>query len=147
MKVIASNRKARHDYSVDHTLLAGIALNGGEVKSIKAGHISLKGSFVTINQGELYLINAHVTPYKFAASADEPTRRRKLLVHKNELTELVGFKQQGLAMVPLAVGLVRGLVKVEIGIGRGRKKYDKRQVLKKREAERAIARVLKPRKS
>ena len=144
MKIIAKNRRARFDYDITETLIAGIALTGAEVKSIKTGHVSLKGTFVTLNQGELWLLNAHVSPYKYAQNTDyQPTRSRKLLVSKKELSRLAGLKQSGMSLIPLALGLQRGLIKVEVGVGRGRKRYDKREVAKKRQADREIARTLK----
>lgn len=142
MKILAKNRRARYDYDLTETLVAGIALSGPEVKSIKNGHISLKGSYVSIDNGELYLLNAHVSPYKFASDQEnDETRPRKLLVHKKELERLIGLKQNGLAMVPTAVGLQRGLVKVEVGVGRGLKRFDKRESKRKRDATRDIERA------
>lgn len=144
MKIIAKNRRGKFDYEITETLVAGIALTGGEVKSVKQGHMSLKGAYVTTSGGELYLLNAHVSPYKFAGEQNqEETRTRKLLVHRKELDRLIGLKKSGLALIPLAVGLQRGLVKVEVGVGRGKKKYDKREVSKKRQAERDIARSMR----
>lgn len=143
MKIIAKNRRAKFDYEITETLVAGIALSGGEVKSIKQGHISLKGAYVTVSDNELYLLNAHVSPYKFAGEQTQAeTRTRKLLVHRKELDRLIGLKKSGQALIPMAVGLQRGLVKVEVGVGRGKKKYDKRETAKKRQAERDIARKL-----
>ncbi len=142
MKILASNRQSRRDYELTDSLVAGIALTGAEVKSAKLGHISLKGSYVNLLSGELYLINAHISAYKFAkAEGFEETRSRKLLVHKRQLAELGAFKQSGLALFPLAVGLEHGLVKVKVGIGRGLKHFDKRERAKKREAARDIARI------
>jgi SsrA-binding protein len=139
MKIIATNRRAKFDYEIQNKLWVGIVLTGAEVKSIKAAHISLKGSFVQILNGELVLINAHVSPYKFAkVEPHNETRTRKLLAHKKEINRLIGLKQSGLHLMPLAIGIERGLVKVEIGIGKPRKKYDKREQIKKREAERNI---------
>lgn len=144
MKILATNRRARFDYELTERLICGIVLSGAEVKSAKRGHISIKGSYATINRGEVYLINAHISPYLAAGpAAFAETRSRKLLVHKKEIDRLIGLKQSGLAMVPLAVGLDHGLVKVEVGVGRGRKRFDKRELIKKREANRAIARHLR----
>jgi SsrA-binding protein len=141
MKIIATNRRAKYDYQIEDTLVSGVVLLGHEVKSVKAGHISLKGSYATINRGELYLINAHITPHPGALEAkSEPTRSRKLLVHKKQLTKIIAQKQAGLSLVPLSVGLERGFVKVELGIGRGQKKFDKRQAKQARDAERDMAR-------
>lgn len=143
MKIVATNRRARFDYAIKEKLVAGIVLTGAEVKSVKAGHISLKGSFASVNSGELWLVNAHVSAYKFAPSDGyQETRSRKLLIHKKELDRLASSKQAGLSILPLAVGLERGLIKVELGIGRGQKSHDKRETIKKRQAEREIARRL-----
>ena len=143
MKIVATNRRAKFDYEVSERLIAGIVLSGAEVKSVKQGHISLRGSYVTLTNDELYLLNTHISPYKYAgAKAFEPTRSRKLLVHKQEIARLAGLKQSGLALVPLAVGLERSLIKIEIGVGRGRKRGDKREVVKKRQAKREIARAV-----
>lgn len=142
MKVLATNRRAKFDYDITDTLVTGVVLNGAEVKSVKQGAISLKGSYVTINRGELYVLNAHVSHYKHAGIQEsDETRTRKLLVHKKELAKLVQAKQNGLAIVPLKVGVERGLIKIEIGIGRGRKKFDKRGLIKQREAARNIDRA------
>lgn len=143
MKILATNRRARHDYELKDTLITGVVLTGAEVKSAKLGHISLKGAYVNVLKGELYLINAHISPYKYANAPDfDETRSRKLLIHKAELDRLLASKQAGMAMVPLAVGLQKGLVKIEVGVGRGKKQYDKRQAIKKRDAERDAARTV-----
>ena len=144
MKILATNKRGRFDYEITEKLIAGIELTGAEVKSIKAGHISLKGSFVAFRGIEGYLTNAHVSPYKYAALAaeDEPTRSRRLLMHKKELERLSGLKTQGLSVIPLAVGLQRNLIKIELGIGRGKKMYDKRATMQKRDVERDMARKL-----
>ncbi len=142
MKIIARNRRARYDYTISNTLIGGLVLLGAEAKSAKLGHLSLKGSYANFMGGELYLINAHISPYKYAGeTAFEPTRKRKILIHKEEIAEIIGKKQQGLAIVPLAVGIDHSLVKIELGIGRGKKAFDKRMVIKKREANRDIARA------
>lgn len=142
MKIVAKNRRAKFDYDLKEQLITGVVLTGPEVKSVKLGHISLKGSFVTVNNGELYLLNAHISPYKQAQAEDfEPTRSRKLLVHKKELERLATLKQNGNTLVPIAVGLEHGLIKLEIGVGRGRKRYDKRAVAQKRQADREAARA------
>ncbi len=137
MKLLAKNRRA--------TIVAGISLTGAEVKSIKAGFASLKGSFIALRSGEAYLTNAHVTPYAHAASkADtDPTRNRKLLLHRKQLDQLIGQKQSGLSVVPTALLLDHNLVKLELGIGRGKKRYDKRETIKRRDTARELARSLK----
>lgn len=145
MKIVATNRRARHDYQITSTMVVGIVLSGAEVKSAKAGNLSLKGSFVRQKADELYLVNAHISPYKFAAQADyDPTRERKLLAHRREI-EQIGAQAHGasLSVVPLAAGIEHGLVKLEIGIGRGKKIYDKRSSLRQKAAERDIERDIK----
>lgn len=145
MKVIATNRRARHDYQIDHTLVVGLVLTGAEVKSAKSGSISLKGSFVRHKDGELYLVNAHISPYKFAPAEDnDPTRERKLLAHRKQIEELIEqASAQGMSAVPLKVGVERGLVKLEIGIGRGKKLHDKRETLRQKATKRDIERDIK----
>jgi len=146
MTVLAKNKDAYFNYTVEHELDAGIVLSGQEVKSIKAGNVSLKGAHVTIHGNEAFLINAHVTPYKYASNLAgyEPTRSRKLLLKRREISSLIGkYKEQGMAVVPLELKVVRGLVKVRLGIGRGKKKYDKRETIKRREDERRIRRVVR----
>ncbi len=146
MKVIAANKRARFDYAIEQRLTAGIVLSGAETKSIKLGHVSLKGSFVSLFAGEAYLNNAHVTPYQNATAPGEaPDRRRKLLLHRRQLGELDAARGAGLNVVPLAIGQERGLVKVELGIGRGQRRYDKRASLKARQAERDVGRAIKGR--
>lgn len=145
MKVIATNRRARHDYQIDNTLVVGLVLTGAEVKSVKSGSISLKGSFVRHKAGELYLVNAHISPYKFAPSEDnDPTRERKLLAHRKQIEDLIEqASAQGMSAVPLKVGVERGLVKLEIGIGRGKKLHDKRETLRQKATKRNIERDVK----
>lgn len=149
MKLLAKNRRAGFDYEITERLTAGVVLTGAEVKSIKAGHVSLKGSFVAIRDGEAWLTNAHVTPYQPAGQrlAPDPARSRKLLLHRSQLGELIGNKQSGLSAVPIALLENKGLIKLEIGIGRGKKRYDKRAAIKQREsnleARRAIARQVR----
>ena len=136
MKIIAKNRRVRHDYELLDRFEAGLVLTGGEVKSIKAGHVDLKGSYVSIKGGEAYLESAHISPYKQAANPESynPTAERKLLLHAKEIARLTAdAKSQHLTVVPTAIGLVRGRVKLEIALARGKKLYDKREV-KKRQA-------------
>jgi SsrA-binding protein len=136
MKVLAKNRRAYYDYDIHAKFWAGIVLSGSEVKSIKTGQASLKGSFVQIINGELMLINAHVNTYRYAdLPPGTETRTRKLLAHKKEIAKLVVQKHSGMHLVPLALGMERGFVKVQIGIGKSQKKHDKRERIKKREAE------------
>ena len=142
MKLLAKNRRATYDYELTERLVAGLALSGAEVKSIKNGHASLKGSFVTLREGEAWLNNAHVTPYQPGGqlSAPEPTRLRKLLLHRKQLDNLIIEKRGGMSVVPTALLLQGNLIKLEIGIGRGKKRYDKRETLKRRDNEREISR-------
>lgn len=149
MKIVAKNKRGTYDYAIDERIVAGLVLSGAEVKSAKAGEVSLKGSYVSIRGGEAYLVGAHIRKYaQSAASGDyDPTRPRKLLVHKKQLAEMTAAKHGGEQAVPLAIGISRGLVKLEIGLGRGRKKYDKRAVLKARQTQRDIDRELKTQKS
>jgi len=135
MKVIAKNRRAFHDYEIIERITAGISLLGHEVKSVRAGQISLKGSFVHFQNHEAYLVNAHVRQYSHAANLKEydPTRSRKLLLHRKQIDNLEAEKRgAGLAVVPVAVGLEHGLIKVEIALGRGKKHYDKRETSRKK---------------
>lgn len=150
MPILAINKRANFDYEISDTYEAGIVLFGHEVKSTKTGHISLKGAFVTIkrshNSPEFYLINAHIPLYAKASTVHEydPTRPRKLLIHKKEASRLIGKKEeQGLTLVPLKIYTKHNLIKLEFGIGRGRKKQDKREVIKKREVDRQIRALTK----
>lgn len=142
MKLLAKNRRATFDYELTERLVAGLALSGSEVKSIKNGHASLKGSFVTMREGEAWLNNAHVTPYQPGGqvNAPEPTRQRKLLLHRKQLDRLILEKRSGMSVVPTALLLQGNLIKIEIGIGRGKKRYDKREALKRRDTDRELAR-------
>lgn len=145
MPVLATNKRAIFDYEILEIWEAGLVLTGAEVKSVRQGQMSLKGAYVTINQDELWLINAHISPYKKAGLRlnHEPTRRRKLLLKKAEIKSLLGQKQQsGLTIIPLKVYTKRHRIKVEIGLGRGRKKFDKRELIKKRDNERETRREL-----
>ena len=146
MKVLAENRKAYHDYQISETLEAGLILQGQEVKSIKQGHIALAGSYIQLQNGELFLIGATVSPYQpnNAPSDYDAQRSRKLLVHKKELLEFIGkSKEKGLTFVPLRVYSVKGKIKIEIGVARGKKQQDKRELLKKRASQREVERALK----
>lgn len=145
MKLLAKNRRANFDYEISEHLVAGLSLTGDEVKSMKAGSASLKGSFVALRSGEAYLTNAHVTPYTHASNKTDidPLRNRKLLLHRRQLDKLVADKQSGLSVVPTALLLDHGYVKLEIGIGHGKKRYDKREAIKRRDVGREIARQIK----
>jgi SsrA-binding protein len=147
MKLLAKNRRAGFDYEIGDKLVAGLVLSGSEVKSAKLGQVSLKGSFVAIRGGEAWLNNAHFTPYNLAGNRSklDPTRPRKLLVHKKQLNELIGQKQDGYQIVPLALLEDHGLVKLEIALGRGKKNYDKRESIKRRTQEREAERQVRAR--
>ena len=144
-KVVASNRRARHDYDILETFESGIVLTGSEVKSIRDGKIQLKDSFARVHDGELWLHGVHISPYAFAHGADghDPDRVRKLLLHRREIDELMGRTQQeSLTLVPLSVYFKDGRAKVELGLARGRHTYDKRQAIAKREADREAERAM-----
>lgn len=145
VKVVARNRKARHDYFVLETLEAGIALKGTEIKSIRAGQISLKEAYVRVNGEEAWLVNAHVAPYDPASRENhDPLREKKLLLHKREIENLYAeVRQKGTTIIPLQVYLRNGKAKVEIGVVKGKRKYDKREAIKKRDAQRDIDRAFK----
>jgi len=147
-KILAKNRRATFDYELLKKYEAGLVLKGMEVKSIKSGQASLKGAFVTVHNGEIYLTNANIPPYKFAGNSKDydPTRSRKLLLHKKEIDYLLGkSKTEGLTMIPLSLYNSGNKIKLEFALARGKKKYDKRETLKKRTAQREIDRKLKSR--
>jgi SsrA-binding protein len=147
MKVLAQNKKAYFDYDISEKLEAGIVLTGDEVKSAKAGHISLVGTFATIHDGELYLINAMITPYERAANKkeDDGKRSRKLLVHRRELSRLVGdISRKGITIVALSMYLNnRNLIKVELGLAKHKKAAGKKEAIKERDIRRETQRELK----
>lgn len=146
MAILAKNRQAYFDYEIEDELEAGIKLLGHEVKSVKGGNVSLKGAYVTMHNGEAVLVNVHISPYKYAGklSGYDPTRTRKLLLRRNELDYLIGkSKQGGHSVVPLEIYTKRGFIKLKIGIGRGKKKYDKREAIRKREDRRKIMRAIR----
>ena len=139
MKILANNQRARFDYDIKETLDAGVVLSGPEVKSVKSGNVSLTGSYVAVSAGSVSLINCHIGPYKYAPNESyEPTRARRLLLNKHEISGLLG-KEKGLVIMPLEIYQTgRGLVKIKIGIGKARKKIDKREYIKKRETKKEI---------
>ncbi|HBI33851.1 MAG TPA: SsrA-binding protein [Candidatus Moranbacteria bacterium] len=146
MPTLATNKRAHFDYELLDKYEAGLVLSGAETKSTKMGHISLKGSFVTIHDSELYLTNATISHYPFAGFkiAYDPTRSRKLLVKKSEIKSLIGkLHVKGLTLVPLRVYTKRRLVKLEFAVARGKKAHDKRSDITKRESEREIGRAMK----
>lgn len=146
-KIIAENRKARHDYFILETLEAGIALKGTEVKSMRAGHANLKDSYIFIQNNEAFIEGMHVSPYEQGNIFNvDPLRKRKLLLHKKEILKLRAKTQEkGLGIVPLKLYFKDGRVKVEIAVVRGKKFYDKRATEAKRSAEREINRALRER--
>ena len=143
-KVIAQNRKAYHDYSILDVYEAGLVLQGTEVKSLRLGRASLVDGFATIDDGEMFLRNVHIPEYAQGSWTNhEPRRVRKLLLHREEIGRLIGkTKESGLTIVPLALYFLDGKVKVELGLARGKKSYDKRQDLAKRDADREVTRAL-----
>ena len=148
IRVVATNRKALHDYFIDETFEAGIVLQGSEIKSVRAGRVSLKEAYVRVDENlEAWLVDAHIAPYESASHFNhEPRRPRKLLLHKREILRLWNqVRQKGVTIVPLRMYLKNGKAKVEIAIARGKKKYDKRAEIARREMEREIRRELRRR--
>ena len=148
-KLVASNKKAYHDYFILDKLEAGISLLGTEVKSIREGRINLKDSYALIKSGEPFLFNCHISPYSHGNRENhDPTRTRKLLLHAQEIRRLIGKTQEkGLTLVPLRVYLRRGRIKVELGLARGKKLYDKRETERRKEADRESRAAIKLRRS
>ncbi|ADC49111.1 MULTISPECIES: SsrA-binding protein SmpB [Alkalihalophilus] len=146
-KVIAQNKKARHDYFIEETYEAGMVLQGTEIKSMRAGRMNLKDSFARIKNGEVYLHNAHISEYEQGNRYNhEPERARKLLLHKKQINQLIGLtKQQGYSLVPLKVYIKNGYAKILIGLAKGKKNFDKRETLKRKDAKREVERALKDR--
>jgi SsrA-binding protein len=147
-KVIATNKKAFHDYFILEKLEAGICLLGTEVKAIREGRLNLKDSYATVREGETFLINCHISPYSHGNRENhDPTRSRKLLLHLREIRKLIGKTQEkGLTLVPLRVYLKRGNIKVELGVARGKKLYDKRETERRKEADREARVAIKHRR-
>ncbi|MGB9589891.1 MAG: SsrA-binding protein SmpB [candidate division WOR-3 bacterium] len=145
VKVIVSNRRARRDYEIVETVECGIVLLGSEVKSIKAGMVSIAEAYAEPVGNEIWLKDMHVAAYPHAGQfGHEPTRPRKLLLRKDEIKRLVGkVSRRGYTLVPLSIYLKRGIIKLELGLGRGKRKYEKRDVIKRRDMERDIRRELK----
>ncbi|MBI3243811.1 MAG: SsrA-binding protein SmpB [Chloroflexi bacterium] len=143
-KVLASNRKATHDYFIEDKFEAGIALRGSEIKSIREGRIQLREAYVRVDQREVWLINAHISIYDPAAKQNhDPLRPRKLLLHRKEIGKLMEkVKLKGYTVVPLDVHLSKGRAKVTVALAKGKRQYDKRQTIAKRESERDMARAL-----
>lgn len=147
IKVVAENRKARHDYFIEETYEAGIALVGTEVKSLRAGKANLRDSYAEVINGEVFLQNMHISPYEKGNRFNhDPKRPRKLLLHKHEIRRLIGrTMQKGYTLIPLRIYFKRGKAKVELALARGKKLYDKRESIARRDAEREIAREFRGR--
>jgi SsrA-binding protein len=144
---IAVNRKARHDFAIEETIEAGLALTGSEVKSLRAGKANLKDSYGRVQNDEVWLWNAHISPYDPASQfGHEPTRTRKLLLHRKEIDRLNGkVKEKGLTLIPLRLYFKNGRAKVELALARGKKHHDKRASIREREVKREMDRALKQR--
>ncbi len=147
IKVIAENRKARHEYFVEEQYETGIILTGTEIKSIRAGRVNLKDSYAEVIQGEVWLNQMHISPYEQGNRFNhEPLRKRKLLLNRSEISKMVGkVQQQGMTLIPLKIYLKRGLAKIELGLCKGKKNYDKREDIAKRDAKRQMERDLRDR--
>ena len=146
IKIVAKNRKARHDYQLEDTYDAGLVLMGSEIKSIRANQVSLREGFVQERDGELWLVNVHIAVYDEASifGHTDPLRPRKLLLHKREIAQITSrMRERGYTVVPTMLYLSRGRAKVEIALARGKHTYDKRQAIAKRDAERQIRRAIK----
>ncbi|MCR4405716.1 MAG: SsrA-binding protein SmpB [Anaerolineae bacterium] len=146
-RTVATNRKARHDYHIVESFEVGIVLTGSEIKSIRAGRVNLRDSYAIVRDGELWLINSHIAPYDPASRQNhEPRRHRKLLMHRHQINRLAGqVQERGYTLIPLRMYLRGGRAKVELALARGKRQYDKRETIAKREADRQIERALKER--
>ena len=144
-KIIAQNKTAYHNYTIENTLEAGIVLTGTEIKSIRNGKVNIKDTYVNIKNGEIFIYGMHISPYEFGNIYNkDPLRTRKLLLNKSEINKLYGMiKQKGISIIPIKLYFKRNKVKLEIGIGKGKKLYDKRQELAKKDDEMKIKRALK----
>jgi len=144
-RTIAVNRKAYHDYHIQESLEVGIVLKGSEIKSIRAGKVNLRDAYAKPENGELWLYNSHIASYDAASyNTHEPTRPRKLLLHKGEIDSFAGkVAQRGLTLVPLKLYIKHGIAKVELGVAKGKKVYDKREAIARKEVDRKIERALK----
>ncbi|MDO5755827.1 MAG: SsrA-binding protein SmpB [Tissierellia bacterium] len=145
MKIIANNKKAKHDYFLEDILEAGIALKGTEVKSIREGKVSIKEAYCMVQGGEIYIYGMHISPYKEGNRHNvDPKRTRKLLLHRREINRLIGkTAEKGYSLIPTKVYLKKRLVKVEIALGKGKKLHDKRQDILEKESKRKIDRAMK----
>jgi SsrA-binding protein len=147
-KVVATNKKAYHEYFILEKLEAGICLLGTEVKAIREGRLNLKDSYAIVQSGEVYLFNCHISPYSHGNRENhDPTRSRKLLLHQKEIRKLIGKTQEkGLTLTPLRVYFKRGKIKVELGVARGKKLFDKRETERSKDADREAAAAIKHRR-
>ena len=147
IKIVAENRRARHDYHIHETFEAGIVLTGTEIKSLRGGRANLTDSYARIENGELFLISAHISPYDQGNRFNhEPRRNRKLLMHKSEILRLLGkTREKGYTLVPLKIYLSHGLAKVELALASGKDLYDKRQSAAEKDAKREVERTLRDR--
>ncbi|MBS3810431.1 MAG: SsrA-binding protein SmpB [Halanaerobiales bacterium] len=146
-KIIAKNKRARHDYNIEETYEAGIILKGTEIKSIRSGNVHLKDSFAMVENGEVFLYNMHISPYKEGNRYNhDPERKRKLLLHKNEIRKLIGYtKRRGYTLVPLKIYLRNNLAKLELALAKGKNVRDKRRDIAKETAEQDIERAFRRR--
>lgn len=146
-KLIAKNPTAYHNYTIDSKLEAGIVLSGTEIKSIRTGQVNLKDTYCLIKNGEVYIVGMHISPYEHGNIFNkDPLRDRKLLLNRTEINKLIGLtKQQGCSLIPISLYFKGSIVKLELGIGKGKKLYDKRQDIAKKDAQRQIQRTLKDR--
>ena len=142
-RTVASNRRARHDYDIEETFEAGMVLTGAEVKSLRSGRASLSDAYARVEPSAIWIENMHIPPYEQGQKRGyDPLRARKLLLHRKEIARLVGKqKEQGLALIPMRVYFAHGLAKVELGLGKGKREYEKRQSIAKREHEREMERA------
>lgn len=146
-RVLAQNKKANHDYFIEDTYEAGIVLKGTEIKSIRNGGVNLKDSYARIRNGEMFLLNMHISPYEQGNRYNhDPVRTRKLLMRRKQIEQLIGVtKETGYSLIPLKVYIKHGYAKVLIGLGKGKRNYDKRETLKRKSAQREVERALRER--
>ena len=147
IKTITVNKKAYHDYHILESYEAGIALKGSEIKSIRMGRVNIRDAYARVEKGELWLHNSHISAYQAGGfNTHEPDRRRKLLMHRKQIAELEQTSnQKGLTLVPLRIYIKNGIAKLEVGVGKGKKQYDKRDAISKRETDREVERAMKSR--
>ena len=149
IKIICQNKKARHNYSIEDTLEAGVVLQGTEVKALREGKASMVDCYAVVDREEVFMLHCHISPYTPAhAFNHDPMRKRKLLLHKKEISRLIGIsREKGLNLIPLKLYFKNGKVKVELAVAKSKKTHDKRETIKKREADREISRAMKRNKS